>query len=501
MENNKYYDLIIELIQENNKFPGHEDILKDIAEDVYNHAKVVLNSVTNEDVISAYLEKVISTSIITVSKKLNKGIRQRSSGAVDAIIAARKAASEARSAARKTITAERELTSVNTELVDKMINGPETPAAKTEPISESTEEQVALDLQSPPENNNLDILEESELSTDITSDEIIQPDTEQSFVFEENTVSNDFIQEDLQPESDMTAEIQYTPVFEESHEESINSNQIQEEDFVSTELNESPTAPIEASSLTEETPDNLLEDMSAIDELSEIEINTSEISEEEPADLMEEEIPVSDNLSDFETDSAREEEFDTIIEDTSVSEDLPSFEANPDLMQEQNNLLDEQKPELISAENLVEEAEVLEEVNELSLENGSEDLELTADTEAEDLTFTESDLEELEPVDIDKPLISETKTLPKEETVKAVIGPDYSCFSYNPDVQDSLWNEEDVTEALELINKKEPESNVFKIYKLRYNNGYTLDKISKELNITEDQVIDTLIEISLLVKE
>lgn len=501
MENNKYYDLIIELIQENNKFPGHEDILKDIAEDVYNHAKVVLNSVTNEDVISAYLEKVISTSIITVSKKLNKGVRPRSSGAVDAIIAARKAASEARTTARKTATVEKDLTSVNTELVDKMINGPEAPSAKIEPMSESIEEPDTLDLQSSPENNNLDILEESELSTDITSDEIIQPDTEQSFVFEENTVSNDFIQEDLQPESDMTAEVQDSPVFEGIQEESIDSDEIQKEDFVSTEQNESQAAPIEASSLTEETPDNLLEDMSAIDELSEIEINTSEISKEEPADLMEEEIPVSDNLSDFETDSAREEEFDTIIEDTSVSEDLPSFEANPDLMQEQNNLLDEQKPELITAENLVEESEVLEEGNELSLENGSEDLELTADTEAEDLTFTESDLEELEPVDIDKPLISETKTLPKEEPVKTLNGPDYSCFSYNPDVQDSLWNEGDVTEALEIINKKDPDSNVFKIYKLRFNDGNTVDKISKELNLTEEQVIDTLIEISLLVKE
>ena len=78
MEKNKYYDLIVELIKENQKFPGHEDILDAIAEDVYNHAKVVLNSVTNEDVISAYLEKVISTSIITVSKKLNKNTRMRS---------------------------------------------------------------------------------------------------------------------------------------------------------------------------------------------------------------------------------------------------------------------------------------------------------------------------------------------------------------------------------------------------------------------------------------
>ena len=74
-------------------------------------------------------------------------------------------------------------------------------------------------------------------------------------------------------------------------------------------------------------------------------------------------------------------------------------------------------------------------------------------------------------------------------------------FSYNPEPQESLWNEADVEEALATIDKKEPDSNIFELYKLRYNKGYTVDKICKELNLDKESVIDSLIEISLLVKE
>ncbi len=73
----KYYDIITSLIKENSKFAGCEPILEDIVQDVYNHSKVVLGSVTNEDVISAYLRKVVATSLITVPKKLNFNTRNK----------------------------------------------------------------------------------------------------------------------------------------------------------------------------------------------------------------------------------------------------------------------------------------------------------------------------------------------------------------------------------------------------------------------------------------
>ena len=67
---NKYYNLIISLIKEHKKFPGLENILEDIANDVSLKSQNVLNSIDNEDVIVDYLNKVISCSIITVSKRM-----------------------------------------------------------------------------------------------------------------------------------------------------------------------------------------------------------------------------------------------------------------------------------------------------------------------------------------------------------------------------------------------------------------------------------------------
>jgi hypothetical protein len=67
----QYYDLIISLIKDHRKYSGLEPILEDIANDVYEHAAVVINSVSSEEVIKEYLRKVVSTSIITVPKKMN----------------------------------------------------------------------------------------------------------------------------------------------------------------------------------------------------------------------------------------------------------------------------------------------------------------------------------------------------------------------------------------------------------------------------------------------
>ena len=70
-KDNKYYEIIENLVKGHKKFNGYEAILDDIIDDVYSHSEVILNTVDNEQVIQSYLEKVVSTSIITVPKKLN----------------------------------------------------------------------------------------------------------------------------------------------------------------------------------------------------------------------------------------------------------------------------------------------------------------------------------------------------------------------------------------------------------------------------------------------
>ena len=72
----KYYDLIVDLIKEHPKYtPEYQDILDAIAEDVISHSRVVIDSITNESVIESYLNKVVTTSVITIPKKLNRKTR------------------------------------------------------------------------------------------------------------------------------------------------------------------------------------------------------------------------------------------------------------------------------------------------------------------------------------------------------------------------------------------------------------------------------------------
>ena len=70
-KDNKYYSLIEKLVKENRKYPGYEAILDDIIDDVYKHSQVIISAIDNESVLNAYIEKVITTSIITVAKKMN----------------------------------------------------------------------------------------------------------------------------------------------------------------------------------------------------------------------------------------------------------------------------------------------------------------------------------------------------------------------------------------------------------------------------------------------
>ena len=67
---NKYYGVIEDLVKQNRKYQGLEPILDDIIDDVYSHSEVIINSINNDSVIQSYLAKVVSTSVITVPKRL-----------------------------------------------------------------------------------------------------------------------------------------------------------------------------------------------------------------------------------------------------------------------------------------------------------------------------------------------------------------------------------------------------------------------------------------------
>ena len=447
-KNNKYYDLIIKLIKENKKFAGNESILEDIADDVYNHAKVVLNSVTNEDVVSAYLEKVISTSIITVAKKLNHNSRLQNSSALEAIMAARKAAAESKAAMKQYSKP------VNTELVDKMINGVENIASETEPVV-IAEQEVQF------------VQETAASDTKINADESL----------EENLTSDTVI---LKPEPEY-ADLE----IEETEQETLN---IPEEDVIE----EISTAQTDFEQNNEIY--NLEEDDGFNSEQPEVVNNTeSEVFSENLNDiysipqenLQDNDILNTDVLEEQELSENEELQVSTEDEDTLTFTDINSAElvSDTDIFESSETQVSDILFEKTPAEDfdLMDEQPLLE-------ENIQEDYGLRQDTETEELfDITADQLNDSEP-----------KT---KELSFAGLKPDYTCFDYIPDSEREDWDEEYVLQALSEINKKDSEVDIFKVYELRYNNGYTVKAISKELGLNEEQVLDTLVEISLLVKD
>lgn len=535
-KSNKYYDLIIELIKENKKFAGHEAILDEIADDVYNHAKVVLSSVTNEDVVAAYLEKVISTSIITVSKKLNHNVRPQTSSAVDAIMAARRAAAESR-AAMYHYTAP-----VNTELVDKMINGAEPLPKNDVPVVETLPEEVNCNIEAETlqeeltetvdDFSNTDLLnelsdslepaetlQEPELSVEepetlpveekqeddivIDSVEEIPQETEELQVVESPIESEDTL---LNFSIDENANVEIVNAAEETDEsmaEPVLDNFIQDEPEesamdITTEpsLIETDSLPIE----NETSPENEFaipeESIELSEDLSENVIGNTDtqISEEQPLEILQESIP--------EINLGMEP-----VSDAGLESSLPNDSKPLELADTQDENLLSLAPEE-NSEDLLEAADTADTLTLEPDNSGFEELQPdigleTSFEEPESLLEAESDeLPELTPVD-DLKLEEEpiAEQLGDNAHVQENIKPDYSCFNYTPEPGDSLWSESDVRNALAEIEKKNPEYNIDKVYELRYNNGCNVKDISTELNLSEEKVIDALIEISMLVKD
>jgi len=90
----KYYDLIVSLIKSNRRYPGCEDILEDIVNDVYAHAEVVMDTVTNKSVIESYLSKIVTTSMITVPKRLGVSSIKKKTVSVQEIVTSESALHE-----------------------------------------------------------------------------------------------------------------------------------------------------------------------------------------------------------------------------------------------------------------------------------------------------------------------------------------------------------------------------------------------------------------------
>lgn len=448
---NKYYNVIETLVKQNKKYQGLEAILDDIIDDVYSHSEVIINSINNDGVIQSYLEKVVSTSIITVPKKMgfHPEIKHRTIDAQQILENA----------------AQRRAEKVNTELVDKMINNiaperEEVPSETPETTSELTElepEESVLTLENAPsdieqetDDNFLNINEKQEELTDnqdneldeiITSETLETEDLEESEPVVETAEDNSVLDTDLEI-SDLDNED--ANIVEDNQNDSLELNDLEEVSLTDTteagnddiqEFEELETEELEPTDDTELLTDVQAESMA--DDNLEIPEPTEELQESELDDL-------TDTDNDFETLEPAE----TL--DLDLQED-----DNQDSLTEVDSL-EESPLDVINDNGLEQIADVI-----------TETLENPGNTSSENTDF--------------KPT-------------------DYSVFSYSTDKYNDDIDAEEIVNEIKDLASKHPELNIINVYNLKFKDKLTIPQVASELNMSEDNVIEALNELVAIVQ-
>ena len=434
-KDNKYYNIIADIVKKHRKFAGLEAILDDIIDDVYNHSEVIINSVPNESVISAYLEKVVSTSIITVPKKMGfhpeikhvtvSTLPQQPQHAPQPVIA-------------------NEITKkVDNTLVDRMINSAESASTDSEPdlLEIAADKSESNDIIDEP------IQEEQKTLLDSFSDDVLTEELDVSvkdedentdlFALSEQIVDNDLTQElqdDLPVDKleDAAVENHEDNIIDELPTEGLEINEVVENsvsdnDFLQEQTEDSDlvldkTEADNVLNLETQKDDNVLEEISDKNDLLENFIETDENEDEEPLqeaveeteesvekdkeevflenDNSIEELCLTENETDVPVlDSTDESNEDLILDDSSAEIEL---DAAPVEEVEQNDLelqiSDDVEP-VVDIDNSVEELlpEVGEANSEIFQTENSETLEL--EPSGDDFLQVESDDSlDLEPV-------------------------------------------------------------------------------------------------------
>ena len=291
-KNNKYYNIIADIVKKHRKYSGLEAILDDIIDDVYNHSEVIINSVPNESVISAYLEKVVATSIITVPKKMgfHPEIKHVTVSSVT-------------HQPQQSFVSNEVVKKVDNTLVDKMINSAESTSSDStesdllelasdkselndivdkpiqeeqEPNLNSIDDDVLTDEFEAPaqdyiEDNDLLVLSEEIEENDLSSDvnEVLPVDNQENSDIENHEEENIF--EDLPTE---VMEINNAPESDESENDFL-QEQVEDSDFVVEKADD-------IQSLDYQHEDDVLEEISDKDDLLDNFVESEENDEKEP---------------------------------------------------------------------------------------------------------------------------------------------------------------------------------------------------------------------------
>ena len=464
---NKYYGVIEDLVKQNRKYQGLEPILDDIIDDVYSHSEVIINSINNDSVIQSYLAKVVSTSVITVPKRL--GFQPE--------------------VQRKTVDAQQVLENVvhkqekavNTVLVDKMINNIAFDDKEEEPSLEeslSLEELEVSELQTPETtietasetvNENKDLLISNDDKLEIETPNI---DTQDEISVSDNEL-NVLIGENDNEISDIDAQ---TEIVNETAE-STEPETIKESEQVSLELND-----LDEISEEEETQHDKTDEIQTSEEVDSIELepvladdSTLEISDEPLLQNDEIEIHEEETLELHQDDSTNFNSLD--IEDLNpVEDDSDTFETK-DL-------------EILNSDDTSDVTLDIQDNDNIELLETS-----TADDSPLDV-ISNNGLNQIADV-ITTTLEYPGNTSSENTDFKPT---DYSVFSYSTDkYKDDIDAEEIVNEIKDLASKH-PELNIIDVYNLKFKDKLTIPQVASELNMSEDNVIDALNELVAIVQ-
>lgn len=344
MEN--YKDLIVSLIKANRKYPGCEEILDDIVADVYQHAEVVLNTVQNESVITSYLNKIVMTSIITVSRKM--GIQSTRSSVAAAIPI------------------------VQTPVITTPENNEKEPELEA-PELDLAYNAASDDLELLNDDTELEeISEESDFSNEYADNE--SPDTEEveENLFEENLELKDELEDELdEPVMDVDKTLVDKMINGITPTEEIIDVDSDVDEEILAELPSDDISPLENNEFEESEVLEPIEDSSILEE------TTPEISEDE---MPEEALPMENP----------DDETEDLPEITDISEEeLPKEEEKEEVLAELSfdNTLDDLSEPFDVDVNEQEDSLVIDDKSEVLPEITESPSEIENKDEAQDVEF------------------------------------------------------------------------------------------------------------------
>lgn len=482
----KYYDLIISLIKEHKKYPGYEAILEDIANDVYEHSKVVIGSVTNEDVITSYINKVISTSIITVPKKMNYNVKARHR-VITTLPIATTSPTEEIASINKTVDENDEK---ETFLEETTLEEIENPEVLTNESIISTQEEflVTNTVEESEEFSEFELKQETNFNIEESTDlnEMFEEidDLEEEENSDEYTISNkieEIYSEEKIIEEDSIEEIDNIVEVPEEGNEADNEASAQPEVYdrtlVDKMINGTTSDKIEEIVTTDESIEDSLENSEiydTLDEITPIEETYEEGLISEPIELNVEEAAIKESIEELNEDTV----LNNTIEEVSLA--IEKEEEEPAVFVIEENSSDE----IFDLEEATSELEVFED-----FESSTEELDLFENNNDDELINNT--------IDID---IKSTKNIEDEVTEDKDFNlPSFNVFDFEPELEN--YNTEEIIEILKDHQDKHPERKILEVCVLKYDKKLSIPEIANTIDMTEDEVLDVLSEIIDIVKD